>query len=340
MSAKNIRFVIAFLLFAVICNARTVKSQDWIRLEMSAKNFSLALPQNYLVDKENLDASFFVRPIAAEPTNIFTGSGLPKLIKVNSPIRLMAYLDKTYIDFEERQLFQVSRAKDYLWHFIPHDSLKDYRIQDFEVEDFFARLYVRESSEISAIKLYITYKEKVFILSSRVDAANTTVLKKLLRSVRLNGKVILKEDQPNATEIVNSVPISSLKTSSEINAALANKSGKQTSKLIFGQNYSTNDNQNEHSEDKKIYSRPLLILRQPRKYAYFEPGEKFTGVVRFKISFLSSGSIGEVVLLTDTPKSLAQKLFKEIQEIKFLPAQIDGNSVDFNRTMEYQFDIK
>ena len=85
---------------------------------------------------------------------------------------------------------------------------------------------------------------------------------------------------------------------------------------------------------------PFLILAKP-KAQYTEEARRagVQGAVRLKVTLLSTGSVGNIALVSDLPKGLTGEALAAARKLVFLPARVDGAAVTKVVTIEYNFAI-
>jgi TonB family protein len=83
---------------------------------------------------------------------------------------------------------------------------------------------------------------------------------------------------------------------------------------------------------------PFLILAKP-KAQYTEEARRagVQGAVRLKVTLLSTGSVGDIALVSDLPKGLTGEALAAARKLVFLPARVDGAAVTKVVTIEYNF---
>lgn len=85
---------------------------------------------------------------------------------------------------------------------------------------------------------------------------------------------------------------------------------------------------------------PFKIISKPRPN-YTDPARQnqVSGVVRLKVTFLASGSIGSVTALNTLPYGLTEQAIAAAKQIRFEPAKSNGAPTTVTKTIEYTFNI-
>jgi TonB family protein len=89
----------------------------------------------------------------------------------------------------------------------------------------------------------------------------------------------------------------------------------------------------------KVLNSPLKIISQPRApYPTSEGGSIcMRGVVRLKVTFLETGQIGAIKIVSGMPFGATENAIEAAKKIKFVPAIKDGKPVTVSKTVEYRF---
>ena len=320
-------FVIIVLIYSAnFCLAQEAKLSSnkirWTKIYDEKLDFSILFPSNLLIDNEE-QKDWFLSPVLAS---------LPELINTTEKPSIIGRQNSVSMDLKIFSLRQVSGAKDYLWRYVSFSS-QNIPYQDFKIGNFVGRVCTLDKDNRLGTFIAVAIENKIIIVSAHSKKEDKEIYEKFLQSLKLNDNALFKADSAIAEQVENNISISDLQTSPEILQALNQKTEKRK--------FKPNQTQDNLKIDKDIeFSRPLIILRQPRKSTYLQPREKFNGIVKVKVEFLSNGEIGDISILSDAPKSLLKKLFAEIQEIKFLPAEVNGEKINLVRLMEYHFNIK
>lgn len=85
----------------------------------------------------------------------------------------------------------------------------------------------------------------------------------------------------------------------------------------------------------------LVILDKPKvSYPSMEGGMVcFRGVVRLKVTFLSTGEIGDVDLVSGLPYGANKNSIEVAKKMKFLPMKINGVPITSKKTVSFNFNI-
>ena len=66
---------------------------------------------------------------------------------------------------------------------------------------------------------------------------------------------------------------------------------------------------------------------------------KVEGVVRLRVTFLASGKVGEVTVVSGLPNGLTEQAIEAARKIKFEPAKKDGVAYTVTKLVEYTFTL-
>jgi TonB family protein len=84
----------------------------------------------------------------------------------------------------------------------------------------------------------------------------------------------------------------------------------------------------------------LKILSKPRPFYTAEArSQGVQGTVRLKVTFISSGAIGAITVITGLPYGLTEKAIEAARSIRFEPAKVNGVPRTTTRLMEFSFVI-
>jgi TonB family protein len=84
----------------------------------------------------------------------------------------------------------------------------------------------------------------------------------------------------------------------------------------------------------------LNIISKP-KAAYTDEARTndTQGVVTLRITFLASGEIGGITVVSGLPDGLTEQAIAAAKQIKFEPKRVDGQPVSVTMTFQYGFNI-
>lgn len=306
LSCRTAFVLISILLFAALSfgqGSGTNVVEGWVRIESPAKDFSFAVPSTgYLVDNED---------------------GAYRIL----------YRDKGRsfnIDVEKRRDAKETFRFAASWY-EGHDP----KYKTFQSGDFLGRWY-QDFSEKSDNYYYwfqLASSHGLYSVNVRAKSADLDFAKRLVRSIRLNNKRVYDSmivDPPEA----NTLAIESLKTDEVILKALHQPEPKDLQ-------LEKDPADSPSADPEKItYSRGVLVLRRPRAlYTDAARRKSISGVVKLKVTLLATGTVGPIKVVTSLDKGLDQRAFEAAKKIKFLPAEIDGKTVDVTVYFEYTFTV-
>lgn len=192
---------------------------------------------------------------------------------------------------------------------------------------FESGIYVAKK-KIYRISQYFRTKAGFYSVDVLAKDENDKYLGQFLSSIVVNSIRIIEIKQAQPTSDAR-VSVGDLRTSQKVTDTLARKqsnvsrvkNGKQTIDLDI------------------FYSQPLLFLDKPRpRYDDLARIDNVQGTVVLQVQFKSSGDIGDIWVVSGPPQ-LYNVAEEAAMKIKFLPAEIDGNTVDVIREVEYSFSI-
>lgn len=90
----------------------------------------------------------------------------------------------------------------------------------------------------------------------------------------------------------------------------------------------------------EVVSEPFRIISKPRP-AYTDAARQnqVTGVVRLRVTFSASGSIGSIAPVSGLPYGLTEQAIAAARQIRFEPAKKNGVPVPSTKIIEYSFTI-
>jgi TonB family protein len=102
------------------------------------------------------------------------------------------------------------------------------------------------------------------------------------------------------------------------------------------QKESNQNNQNQLKSNQ--FDTPLKILDKPRA-SYPTNGGCFQGKVVLRVTFLDSGEIGKISIISGLGNGATENAIEAAKKIKFIPAIKDGTPVSVTKPVEYVFSI-
>jgi TonB family protein len=292
----------------------------WIRIKDDKSEFSILFPPNFLIDNE-IEKSYILAPVLAS---------LPEPVDLYEKPKIIANRKSVTMSLSIYQLRNVSAAKNYLWYFVGQDTPKA-NFQDFQIGDFVGRKITFDAEKGLATSVVIATKNKVYLINASAKKEDEEIYRQFVTSLVLNGNQPFKSQTSEPADTLQSVLTSTLRTSQEILDALNQKHEKSEIRVTK----STAAAQNEGRAEQN-FSRPMILLRQPPAAFTDDARRRNTsGYVKLKVTFLASGKIGDIVVVSELPHGLTESSIKAAQKIRFLPAEIDGKKVDVTSTIEY-----
>lgn len=168
------------------------------------------------------------------------------------------------------------------------------------------------------------------IYASSASAGNPT-MEAILASVRFENAQVARDTNVSVPKTGVEVKIRSLESTELIKKALRYE---QEGKIEI-----VRRTKDERISDRdKFYSRRLVVLEKPRP-AYADEARRnlVSGTVVLKVLFNGSGGIVRIAVVKGLPDGLTDSAIRAAKQIKVLPAQVLGQPVDAEATVEYSF---
>lgn len=104
---------------------------------------------------------------------------------------------------------------------------------------------------------------------------------------------------------------------------------------------SARQNAKEETGKTDLKDSPVKILYKPKAAYPSQDGGTicFTGVVRLRVTFLDSGEIGEISVVSGLPSGATENAVAAAKKIKFMPAKKDGKNIMSTKVLEFSFSI-
>lgn len=296
---RAVTFRIAILLVLIVPVAGQDTDQKWSSLSSPKADLTFEMPEGFLVDNDD-------RQLA-----------------------VMFYKESLTLNFEVRRgpspkerLLQLRQANE--------GKTANEKHSRIEIGNFIGDSYV--SSETGyGIRIYLASDKGYYRIAATADSSKDPMLERFLKSIRLGDRALIKQSSSAATA-APVVPMDSLDTSDEIQKALDQPSARNPT-IRYEPAAST-------ALEPVKYWRPLIFLRTPPRGNVSVPRNyQETGSVRLKIQFKADGRIGDIIVVGPKLGRLTEYVIEAAKSIKFLPAQVDGKSVDIYHTIERFFSL-
>jgi len=181
--------------------------------------------------------------------------------------------------------------------------------------------------------VYIATKKALYSLSISAPAADNSVLRAVLASVRLNDRPIFQDAKVSSPIATSSINVKELQNSDLVRTALKRKQKDRITSEEAPKDF-------EPPDSEIVYSRPALIVHQPvAVYTSDARMNNVQGAVRLRIQLKANGNLGKIVVVKGLPYGLTRQAIDAASQIKFIPAEIDGRPADVEVTREYTFSI-
>jgi TonB family protein len=96
---------------------------------------------------------------------------------------------------------------------------------------------------------------------------------------------------------------------------------------------------NKNAVNIKVLNSPLKIISRPNApYPTDEGGSVcINGIVRLKVTFLETGQIGAIRIISSLPYGATENAAEAARKIEFQPAMKDGKPITVSKVVEYRF---
>ncbi len=294
-----------FFIFILSFNSfpQELAKTDWTNISSPKGDFTISIPPDFLVDNES------------------------------DKYRIYAFLDEVAIIV---QIQNDKGAKSRLKQLRQFPFLTEYTTTRFANGDFIGDFSTLEKDKTFFASIYMASSKNFYTVSiSSMNGKNAT-LEKVFNSIKLDNQPVFKQQNPTNHDSESNILISSLKTSQIVLDAL-NVKDAERAKIKYNLK---NKDEETIIDDKTKYSRSLIILRKsPANYNDFARLRNISGHVKVQVVFRADGQIGDIIVIQKLVGGLSEAAVEAARKIKFLPAQIDGKSVDITRIVEYNFTI-
>ena len=208
--------------------------------------------------------------------------------------------------------------------------------QDFKV----GRYIISQTTTVPGAENYtqsyvIVSKNEYYTIAVTAKSADDQTVALFLKSMKLEGKPLFKQTSEDFTE--RTISVEKMKTSTEIFDALNRKTSKMKRKIT----YDIQIGGSEEINDSRNFSRPAIIVLQPRAKLsnIFKKG--YTALdVSIRLELLASGQVGDITVVKADSEKLAKTCcVNVVKDVKFVPAQIDGKNVDSTYIIKFNYRV-
>lgn len=279
--------------------AQTKPEADWVRIESPAKDLSISFPTGFIVDNEDGAYRIYGRQ-----------NGVSMQITMEMKKNFKDEFKRGLAYWKDRDNYEFFTSGDFIAAQLTR--------KDTTKEDFYMWLYMVSSKGVYTVSV------------NSKDTKNNDY-SRFLYSLRLNDKTLFTQNSDFPLE-KETLLISSLKTDEVVLKALRQEDSKQK-KLEQA-------TEKEKENEKADYSQAMVLLRKIKpSYTNSTRMRGIQGKVKLRITFLASGQIGLIKLVSSLDRELDKTAFEAAKKIKFIPAEIAGKPVDVTRFIEYNFSI-
>ena len=113
--------------------------------------------------------------------------------------------------------------------------------------------------------------------------------------------------------------------------------------LIFGQEtkpHSENETCSQPVYDRKEVSRPAQIIHRPEpSYTEEARAKQLKGQVVLDTVLCKSGQVTDIIVVEGQPYGMTEKMVEAVRQVKFRPAEKDGQQVSQKQRFIYHFSV-
>jgi hypothetical protein len=293
--------VILTLTFAAVAVAKpdsTAQNIKWTRIETDKKELSVAFPPGFIVDAEKQGAKRY----------FITGW--------QSDVRMELHVFKQADAKERLRMMGGSPSGETVSSSFTFDGVNGIRDS------------LPESNAEFSEGVFLASDNYFYILTvSAKDKRKEIEIMRFLNSVQIKGfPLYVVDHKQNVPE--ETVALADLKTSPEVIEAYNRKPEKTNIKI----SRELAPPPDEVFSFEK-YSRPPIVLEKP--YPKFDGKARAALAVKLKINFLANGQIGDITAYSSADKNYVDACIEAARKIKFIPAQLDGKTVDSTDIVDY-----
>jgi TonB family protein len=300
---KNLINLISVFIFVCLVQsiAFSQEAGKWTKITSPKGEFSALLPADFLVDNDD------------------------------GEYRAYAFRDEVTITVE---IENSGRAKSKIKEYRRWQTQTDAKISSFTLGDFIGDVHITEKDKSFSMSIYAGSSKAFYSIWVSTKNTKSAALETFLNSITLGNQTLLKQKTATNQNNEAGVSLASLKTSPSVLEALRRPDGQKTKVTYELQE------KDETIEDTTKYSRPLFVIRRPQA-RYTDGGRQnnVQGTVRLKVVFRADGQIGDITVLKKLGEGLTEQAIETARKIKFLPAEVDGKTVDVTKEVGYTFTI-
>lgn len=202
-----------------------------------------------------------------------------------------------------------------------------YKIGDAELD-----IYVFEGKAYR-IAIYLATSKGLYSVFGSAVSADDRILNSVISSIKMSGRPVVKNPKIPPPLGVTVRDADELESSKIVADAL---NRKQVGKIEVNLKLVPA----VEAEEDRLFTRRLLILSKDRpSYTDAARSNNTQGTVKLLLLLKADGDIGKISVVKGLPNGLTQEAIRAAKRIKFLPAQVNGSSVDVERMVEYSFAI-
>jgi TonB family protein len=300
----SIKFTLFLIfIFSINCFSQETAQTNWTTISSSKGDFTISLPPNFLVDKES------------EQPHIY------------------AFLDEAAIIV---QIEDDTKAKTRLKQMRQFQPANQARASQFIIGDFTGDFYEFEDGKSFSVSIYMASSKGFYSVSISSPNGKNALIEKVVFSIKADNQSLFKQQNQTNQDNAPNISISTLKTSPAVLEALKIKDAEKT-KIKYDLKTKVSE---EIIKDKTKYSRPLITLRKARaNYTDTARQNNISGTVKLLVVYRADGQIGDITVIQKLNGGLSEEAVAAARKIKFLPAQLNGKSVDVTKLVEYSFTI-
>lgn len=292
-------------LFFIFLLAISLLAQEtkWTRVESENQEVSASFPPNFLVNADTKESGQRYQIV-----------GFQNGVKIEMVI---------YKDGDARG--RLGRMRP------PNDA----ETKTFKSQGFPGRNVITNKKRYVS-SFYIASDDYFYFLNVSAPNSEKAEVTRFLYSIKLKGKpLVVKKDAVEPDDEI--VSVTALKSSPEVIAALNRKTEKIKNKI----SYELESQGEEEAPDESL--RPAIVVARQRPNF---PRPNFNGIpqnasyrIKIRAKLLANGQVGDMTVYSSAERSLINSCVEAVKKTKFVPAQKDGNPVDYEYTFDYSFEV-
>lgn len=289
----------------------------WKRVETENKEISLLMPENsnFFFDKEGYS-------VTKSPRSF-------KEIHFKNLRLMIGYKDGVTVWFET---YDVKNGKEDFPYYLRSYNSDRGNIKDYEFGTSILRQIISETENSYSVVNYFYSDNRIYQIGVGSRNKNNKTLTDFLTAIEFQGKNLFLADtkkmiEPKETAVLENLVTTPLEIivedlkKTEIEGTVKNQiSGKIS---------------NDDSDEKGLF-----ILSKPRpRYTEQARMQNQQGEVTLRVTFGSNGQIQKIDVVKGLGNGLTESAVKAARQIRFLPAEKNGEPFTVTKTVQFSFSI-